>query len=137
MDKELFRQKTVEKMSTPDDLTEYLKVTSTSVWMVLGAVLVLLTGLIAWGFLGHLDTKVDARVSIKDGQVTVKIPAIDAEDVKGGMEIEIEGKSTKIRDVVTDEFGRTTGSCSIDLPDGEYDAEITTESLTPVSFLFE
>ncbi|MBR0133492.1 MAG: hypothetical protein IJM14_10485 [Lachnospiraceae bacterium] len=137
MDKELFRQKTVEKMSTPDDLTEYLKVTSTSVWMVLATVLVLLTGLIAWGFLGHLDTKVDAKASIKDGQVTVKIPAIDAEDVKDGMEIEIEGKSTKIRDVVTDEFGRTTGSCSIDLPDGEYDAEITTESLTPVSFLFE
>ena len=137
MDKELFRQKTVEKMSTPDDLTEYLKVTSTSVWMVLAAVLVLLTGLIAWGFLGHLDTKVDAKASIKDGWVTVKIPAIDAEDVKDGMEIEIEGKSTKIRDVVTDEFGRTTGSCSIDLPDGEYDAEITTESLTPVSFLFE
>ena len=137
MDKTLFRQKTCEKMSTPDELTDYLKVTNPPAWMVINVVILLLAGLITWSIFGHLETTVDVKATVVSGVVTVMIDSKDAESVKNGMEIEIEGKTGKIGNVEKDEYGRTTATVKLDLEDGEYEGEITTESKTPISFLLD
>ena len=41
----LFREKNLERLESPEKLNDYLRVTSPGVWMVLGAVIVLLVGL--------------------------------------------------------------------------------------------
>ena len=41
----LFRKEAMERISSPDDLTSYLRVTSPSVWIILTAVIALLVGL--------------------------------------------------------------------------------------------
>jgi len=52
--KEIFRKDAVEKMSSPEKLNDYIKVSSVGVWLILGAVTALLAGVVAWGFLYEL-----------------------------------------------------------------------------------
>ena len=53
----LFREKTLERISSPEKLTDYLRVTNPGIWAVLGAVIILLGGLFIWATIGTLETK--------------------------------------------------------------------------------
>lgn len=52
MEKTIFREKNVNELNSPDELNEYLRVTSPSIWLVMAAVIVLLLGLIVWASVG-------------------------------------------------------------------------------------
>ena len=62
----IFRKKTIDRISSPEDLTDYLKVTNPGIWLVLAAVICLLAGLFVWSFVGTLETKASATVVVKD-----------------------------------------------------------------------
>ncbi|MBO7348753.1 MAG: hypothetical protein J6U27_02205 [Spirochaetales bacterium] len=59
----LFREKVLEKISTPEQLSGYLRVTNPSVWIVLAAILLLLIGLFIWAVNATIETTVSTRVS--------------------------------------------------------------------------
>ena len=52
---ELFRKKSIERVSTPEQLNDYIRVTTPSVWAVLAAMTVLLIGMLVWGVFGSVD----------------------------------------------------------------------------------
>ncbi|MCR5686552.1 MAG: hypothetical protein K6G58_00770 [Lachnospiraceae bacterium] len=54
---ELFRKKSLEKVTTPEELNDYIKVTSAPVWIVLTATVLLLAGLILWAVFGKVDVE--------------------------------------------------------------------------------
>lgn len=54
---ELFREKSLERISTPEKLNDYIKVTTPSVWLVLLAVVFLLVGILAWSALGTVSVE--------------------------------------------------------------------------------
>lgn len=51
----IFRDKAVERAGSPESLNDYIRVTTTPVWLVLGALLILLIGMIVWGIVGKVD----------------------------------------------------------------------------------
>ena len=51
---ELFREKSLKKVSSPEKLDDYIRVTTPSVWIALIAMVVLLAGVIVWGCFGEL-----------------------------------------------------------------------------------
>jgi len=53
----LFRKKAMARISSPEDLTSYLRVTSPGMWIILAAVIVLLAGLFAWSAVGTLEDR--------------------------------------------------------------------------------
>ena len=55
---ELFREKSVERISSPEDLDDYIRVTTPSVWIVLAAILILLIGMLAWSVFGTVEVPV-------------------------------------------------------------------------------
>ena len=63
----IFRQKSVERVSSPEQLDDYLKVTSPSVWLVLVGIIILLVGTIAWGAFGKLKTYAVTGCYVEDG----------------------------------------------------------------------
>ena len=65
----IFRKKTLERVNQPDDLNDYIRVTTPAVWIVLIAIILLLVGIFAWMIFGTVD------VHNPDGSVT-KIHAI-------------------------------------------------------------
>ena len=52
---ELFRKKSLERIQAPEELNDYIKVTTPPVWIVLAAIVVLLAGMLTWGVLGTVD----------------------------------------------------------------------------------
>lgn len=50
----IFRQKSIDKVSSPEKLDNYIRVTTPSVWITLAAILVLLIGALVWGIFGEL-----------------------------------------------------------------------------------
>ena len=56
----LFRKKAMDKIASPEQLNDYLRGTNISLWLVLGAVIVLLIGFCVWGTFGRVETQVKA-----------------------------------------------------------------------------
>ncbi len=54
MNNGLFRQKSIDKVSSPEKLDDYIRVTTPSVWITLIAIVILLVGIIVWGVFGEL-----------------------------------------------------------------------------------
>lgn len=55
MEDNIFREKSLERINTPDDFKEYIHITSPSLWFVLGATIIILIGFIAWSIFGTLE----------------------------------------------------------------------------------
>ena len=51
----IFREKSIERISSPDQMDDYIKVTTPSVWIALIAIVVLLIGILAWSILGTVE----------------------------------------------------------------------------------
>lgn len=137
MEKPLFREKNINQITSPDELNDYLKVTNTSVWTILVAVILLLSGLLVWASIGHLDTYAEANVIAKDKQLQIIVADQRAKMVKDGMTLNIEGEEVVIENVKLDEYGRALATGELDIKDGEYTGKVVVESVHPISFLLK
>ena len=140
MENRLFRQKSVERISSPEQLQDYMRVTNPGVWMVLAAVIVLLAGLLVASALVKVETTVSARgeVDAAGSGITMELPMEKGEAVREGMPVRLAGRTGRV-DYVYENGGALRVTASLDgeatLPEGVYDAEIVTEVLSPISFL--
>ena len=51
----LFREKSMQKVASPEQLDDYIRVASPGVWLCLIAIILVLLGFAAWGTLGSVD----------------------------------------------------------------------------------
>ena len=51
----VFREKSLEKMSSPDQMDDYIKVMTPSVWIALIALIVLIIGILVWTIFGTMQ----------------------------------------------------------------------------------
>ena len=135
MNNQLFRKKSMERISSPEKLEDYMRVTNPGIWMVLSAVIVLLVGLIACASVGKVETKFPVEAGVSDGTASVLLDADTEYTVQEGMILRIGSTDTKIEYVRKLAAGETAVSAEVSLPDGTYDGEIVTESISPISFL--
>lgn len=129
----VFRKKTLERINSPEHLTEYLHVTNPGIWAVLAAVILLLAGILAWAAIGTLETTLEATVVVEEH--TAKIVPAGAESLSAGMPLRIAGQEFMIDAAETDEYGRTTGTADVALPDGTYNGVVVVERTHPIDFL--
>ena len=54
---ELFHKKSMERIHSPEELSDYIRVATPSVWLVLLATTILLAGMLAWAVLGTVDVE--------------------------------------------------------------------------------
>ena len=52
---ELFRKKSMDRISSPEELNDYIKVTTPSVWLSIAAIVIILVGALVWGAFGTVD----------------------------------------------------------------------------------
>ena len=156
MNDKIFRKKSVEKMSSPEQLNDYVKVTNPGVWMALAAIALLLIGICVWGVFGKLETKLTVAAESLDGHTVLYVKESDVEDIKESMSVSIgDGVYTVVSIssepiAVTDaisEYARHTDGLSLgewvyivqidgNMPDGAYRAQIVTDSVSPLYFVF-
>lgn len=131
----IFRKTTMEKVSSPERLSDYLRVTNPGVWAVLAVVLLLLAGLLVWASVGTLETTAEVRVIVHEQRARI-IP-LGAQTLEEGMTLRIDDQEYRIATVQTDSYGRAEGLTMISLPDGAYDGVVVVGQKRPISFLFE
>ncbi len=156
MENNIFRKKSIDRVSSPEQLNDYIRVSNPGIWIVLIAVIVLLAGVCVWGIFGHLETTLDTACIAENGTLTVYIREADIEAVKSGQKLTVNGVEYKVENIsktpisVGDAFSEyamhlgsfKTGewvytiTLSGNTPDGTYKAVIVTDSISPMSFVF-
>lgn len=150
MENQIFREKSLERISSTEELRDYMRVTSPKLWMLLSVIIVLLAGLIVFSCVVTMENtiKVKADVSKFDSPnqtfeptnyIEMQIPESAADTVKMGMRVRVEGKEGIIDSVDYNDGGAFAYAELSDhvslLDDGIYDAEILLEAISPISFL--
>ena len=155
MDKSIFREKSVENITSPDSLNDYIRVVRPSLWVTLGAIIVLLVGVAVWGVFGRLDTVVDAVAVSENNTLTIYINESDSKEALKGQFVTIEGdeytfdhdesagKKLLVSDdaVILSMLGDSEDTrvrsfaAQGSLPEGVYQATIVVDSVKPISFV--
>lgn len=133
---EIFRKKSLDRISSPEQLTDYLRVTNPGIWVLLASVIMLLGGLFAWSMVGNLETLADATAMVKDGQAQIMLTDTGKGEINSGMTVRFDGDEYDIATVEKDDSGRIVAFAPVDEADGKYDVKIVTESIHPIKFLF-
>lgn len=132
---QIFRKQTLDRISSPEQLTDYLKVTNPGIWAILGAVILLLAGLLVWSAVGTLETTEDVKVVVAGG--AAEIISNGQTVLQKGMILRVSGEEYTIESSTEDEYGRVMGKASVSLQDGKYDGSVVTDSTRPIDFLLE
>ena len=130
----IFRKKTLERISSPEQLTDYLRITNPGAWVVMSSIIFLLLGLFFWTMTETLQTKVDVKVNVENQTATI-IP-VSSDTLVADMPLQINSNEYVIAYTETDEYGRVYGIADVDdLPDGVYDGTAVIEAIHPIQFL--
>ncbi len=130
----LFRSQAKEKVSSPEQLSDYLRVTDVGVWAALAVIVLLLTGLFVWASVGRLETDASAKIVVEDGTAQIVLPGGETAGV--GMVLRVAGQEVLITDTESDDFGRSVYFAELSLPDGAYDGTVVVDTRRPIEFLF-
>ena len=142
MENQVFRQKSVERIASPEQLQDYMRVTTPGVWMVLAAVILLLAGLIVSSALVNVESRItEQAVVAEDGlMLDIALPLSQKSLVAPGMPVRVADREAKVSMVFPAENEveviAELPEDGVKLAPGTYDVEIVTETVRPISFLF-
>ena len=151
----IFRKKAVERVSSPEQLNDYIHVTSPEIWLALIGIIIILAGALVWATFGSIYTTVEGAGTVTGGNLTLYIKVADRSQVEEGMTITVSDRKTVVREIsaepvqitdnvseyILDTAGLKVGDwayvveADTDLQDGIYSASITVESIHPIKFV--
>ncbi|MEG0257547.1 MAG: hypothetical protein RR632_04545 [Christensenella sp.] len=104
MKESLFRKKSIDRISSPEQLTDYIRVSRPSIWIVLIAAVVLLGALLIWGIYGAIPDVIEMNGVAQEGTVTcyVNNPA----NITDKMKAEVDGKPAEVVRVEENPFSK-------------------------------
>ena len=138
MRKRIFRKKSLDRMKSPDNLDDYIRVSNPGVWLLLVCVIVLLAGACIWGAFGHIDSIVPVTVQVDNGSAVCYIDEENIVGIKPDMTVKFEGNEAAIAKSGKKEQGKYAFGLAgeFTLPDGFYKGNIVTKSFKPLAFIF-
>ena len=135
----IFRKKSLERIQSPENLNEYVRVTNPGVWLLLGGMIALLLGAVAWGIFGRLDTVLRVDTHVFEGRAVCYVDEAYIDSIRKGMTVQLDEKTGKIGEIGGEEENGAGYACEIvtdeALADGLYVGEILLESRSPISFV--
>lgn len=122
------------KVSSPEQLNDYIKASSVGVWIVLSVIMVLLISIFVWGFFGSLKTTVSTVGVADNGNIICYVA--DGSNISVGDEVNVNGKKGTVNAVsatpvsavsLASEYDEFT-LYSLQLSDWNYAVEVTCDS---------
>lgn len=153
----IFRDKSIERISSPEQLNDYIRLSNPGVWFILASILVILTGACIFAVFGHIDSSVPAVGIAKNGKMVCLVKKEYGDRFTGEMKLKIDDNeyNVSLRDSkpatvwdTTDPYALFIGDMQpgewiyeIDVDgtftDGSYEASLITEEISPFSFIFD
>ena len=135
--KQLYREKNITRISSPEQLNDYLKVTKPAVGAVLAAIVLMLVGTLIWGSFAYIGSSVEGIAEVKNGTMTVYFKDDSfAGNVQEGMNVKVGETSSTIIGVGLDQNGKVFAQAETILDDGVYLASVTYKQTQVLSLLF-
>lgn len=151
----IFRKKSLDRISSPEELDNYLSVTGPGVWFPMLAVVALLIGALVWMAFGRLDTTVNVAVVSANGSAVCLVPGNQLENVLSEGSVQIagaeyaltdDGRAVQLVTGDTDVNVRLAGNLSDgdtvkplrvdgDLPEGIFAGVVVVDSINPIKFI--
>lgn len=72
MNESIFRKKNLERISSPEEMDDYMKVTSPSMWLVMAVIVLLLVAVILWSITGRIESTLDTAGNTENGQMVTE-----------------------------------------------------------------
>lgn len=156
MNTNLFRKSSIDRVNSPEQLNEYIRVANPSVWLILAAIVALLTGVVIWGVFGTIETTIETGVAVEINTAVCYVSEEDAARLEAGMSVSIENSTGSIKSIAktpvqidetfSDYMLYLTGFEKGDfcyaveievsgIADGVYAAVITVDSIQPITFV--
>lgn len=155
MNEQLFRKKSIDRVSSPEQLDAYIRVANPALWVVMAAVVVLLAGICVWGVLGHLDTTLPVVAVCEGDAAVVYVKEGDIASVEPGMTVKIGEDAWTVTEIAEQpiavdgsfpEYTLHVGGLQVGewvyavqtdarLTAGTYSAKIVVESVPPMFFV--
>ncbi len=137
MENNIFRKKSIDKISSPEDLSDYLHVTNAGVWVAMVAIVLFLIGLLIWSSFTSIESYAFGTAEVDKGVVTATFTNENtAKYVVEGMNIAIGGTVVPIESLGTDTEGNTMAIAHATLPDGQYDIKVGYRQIQIINMLF-
>ena len=138
MDQNLFRKKSIDRISSPEQLNDYLRVTSPSVWVILAAIVVLLAGLLIWSSVATIESYVEGTGEVKKGVMTIRFTdQTFAKNVEEGMTVSAGNSECTVTHVGRDNNGLVIATANTALSDGFYPVRVCFKQTQVLSLLFD
>ncbi len=137
MEQPLFRKESIERVSSPEQLSDYLHVTSPAIWVVLAAVVLLLASLFVWSGVTAVESYATGTAEVRGGVLTLTFDDAErADNVEVGMNVKVGDLVTPVRSIGTDGDGRLLAVADANLPDGSCEARVGYRSTQIIDILF-
>lgn len=156
MNTNLFRKSSIDRVNSPEQLNDYIRVANPSVWILLVAIVFLLVGVVIWGVFGTVETKVNTTLIAQNGTVSAYVSSDNLSSLKEGMTVRVDDKEGVIKSISkipvevndnfssyflyisglqTGDFVYEVGASVPELEDGVYSASIVVDSINPIYFV--
>lgn len=155
MNHNLFREKSIKKISSPEQINYYIKTSNPSIWIILSAVAILLIGVLTWAVFGELEITVPTVTVCEKGKAYCYISENDMEKITDNSYARIKGSEYSLDNIsklpvpasdVISSYGLHIGNFESDewvytaemestLEDGIYKTNIIVKRVSPISLL--
>ena len=124
------------RISTPEQLNDYLKVTTPRIWLLLIAIVLLVAGLLLWSGFTTIESYATGTARAVGGELTVRFDdANKASKVQAGMEMEVGDVRTEVLTIGKDEDDQYVASAHANIPDGSYQVRVGYKTTQVLSML--
>ena len=135
--KQLYRKQVMDRLSSPEKLNDYLKVTSPAVWVALTAIILIIAGAVVWGITTYIHSAAKGTAEVKDGKLVVVFDdPSQASNVKEGLTVKVGGTSSTITSVGMNQEGKIIAVADTTLADGTYTAEVRYKTTQLIKLIF-
>lgn len=137
MEEPVFREDSLKRIRSPEDLSDYLRVTNPAVWIVLAAVILLLVGFLIWSATASIDSLATGTAQVENGSMRILFDNEQiAESVQPGMTVKVGETEGRISGVGQNPDGTMFATASTTLMDGSYPASVTLRKTQVIRLLF-
>jgi len=155
MEQHIFRKKSLDRVSSPEDLNSYLRITNPPLWFVLAAVILILIGAVVWGTFCKIETSESGVAVVHQNQAVCYVSESVIASMQVGNMVRIGEEELYVAAIASDSAAAETVlndysmqlagfsrgeyvyamSLNGELKDGNYACKVVTESISPITFL--
>jgi hypothetical protein len=104
-------------------------------WLVMGAIILLLVAAIIWSITGKIETTITTKGLAAQNQVTMELANDQMDGVVVGSEVRSGGEKGEITEIIKNENGYLVIATLPGAEAGTVSVSIVTESIAPVTLL--